>query len=148
MKNDDKPKRKGAGDLIDETGKESFDPEVKNEFQEAGERLEHAGRRWRNKLADHHSSTPELSGGDVDADWERAGDVGEEGVAGSVSTPDQDIVEEIGEALGVTYQDTEPLQGSEKLHERDRKRWELDPASSDDYQDRAREQAPRKKADD
>ncbi len=147
MKNDEKQKRKNAGELIAETGKEPFDPQVKKEFQEAGERLEYATERWKKKLAEHHSATPELSGGDVDADWERAGDVGEEGAAGSVATPDQDIVEEIGEAMGVTYQDTEPLQGSEKLHERDRNRWELDPASSEDYEKRAKEQAPKKKKD-
>ena len=45
-------------------------------------------------------------------------------------------MEEIGEALGVTYEDNEPLHTTEKVGERDRKRWELDPASSEDYNDR------------
>ena len=59
-------------------------------------------------------------------------------MAGSVPTPGQDNVEEIGEAIGVTYQDEEELKLGEKERSRDKKRWELDPASSDDYQDRTR----------
>src|ERR687888_24652 len=42
-----------------------------------------------------------LTGGDVDADWQRAGDVGEEAVGGSVATPDQEPGGEIGSALRV-----------------------------------------------
>ena len=79
--------------------------------------------------------TPTLTGGDVDAGWEYA-DIGEETVGGSNPTPDQDIVDDLGEAVGVTYQDNEPLKFGDKLEERDRSRWELDPASSDDYQER------------
>ena len=111
------------------------DGEVLEEFVEA-ERLGTAGAEQLNReLSEHHSRTPELSAGDLDADWARA-DIGEETAGGSVATPDQDIVEEIGEALGVTYEDNEPLRSAEKLEERDRKRWELDPASSEDYKKR------------
>jgi hypothetical protein len=78
---------------------------------------------------------PKLSGGDVDAAWEHA-DVGEETVGGSSPTPDQDVVDELGEAAGITYSDTEPLHTTEKVERRDERRWELDPASSDDYQAR------------
>ncbi len=76
-----------------------------------------------------------LTGGDVDAGWEYA-DVGEETVGGANPTPDQDIVDDLGAAAGVTYQDNEPLKFGDKLEARDRSRWELDPASSDDYQER------------
>jgi hypothetical protein len=111
------------------------DKEVQREFAEA-ERLGAGGTEQLNReLSEHHSRTPELSAGDLDADWARA-DIGEETAGGSVATPDQDIVEEIGEALGVTYEDNEPLRSAEKLEERDRKRWELDPASSEDYKKR------------
>ena len=41
--------------------------------------------------------------------------------------------------MGVDYQDSEELKGAEKIEERDRHRWELDPASSEDYQERNRE---------
>ena len=79
--------------------------------------------------------TPTLTGGDVDAGWEYA-DVDEETVGGANPTPDQDIVDALGEAVGVTYEDNEPLKFDEKLEKRDRARWELDPASADDYQER------------
>ena len=46
----------------------------------------------------------------------------------------------MGEAIGVTYQDNEELKVGEKERSRDKKRWELDPASSDDYQDRLRDE--------
>lgn len=58
--------------------------------------------------------------------------VGEESVGGGNPTPDQDVVEELGEAVGLTYEDNEPLGGEAKLHARDEHRWELNPASSED----------------
>jgi Family of unknown function (DUF6335) len=47
-----------------------------------------------------HGTSPALAGGDV-ADWPRAESAGEEAVGGTVATPDQDVVDEIGRALGV-----------------------------------------------
>ena len=79
--------------------------------------------------------SPALTGGDVDADWEDAYAVGDEAPGGDNPTPDQDIVDEIGAALGVTYQDDEELKAADKIIERDRHRWELDPASAEDYKD-------------
>jgi len=49
-------------------------------------------------------------------------------------TPDQESVEDMGQALGVSYEDNEELKGSDKVIERDKHRWELDPASADDYE--------------
>jgi len=48
--------------------------------------------------ADFTATSPTLTGGDVDADWKRAAGVGEEAVGGSVATPDQDRVDDIGDA--------------------------------------------------
>jgi hypothetical protein len=79
---------------------------------------------------------PSLTGGDVDVDLEDAYFTGDEAPGGDNPTPDQDIVEDLGRALGVEYQDNEELKAVEKVEERDRKRWELDPASSEDYKDR------------
>jgi hypothetical protein len=45
-------------------------------------------------------------------------------------------VDDIGKALGVQYEDNEELKPADKVAERDKHRWELDPASSDDYKDR------------
>ena len=85
-------------------------------------------------LHEHSGMTPSITGGDVDADWENAYFSGDEAPGGDNLTPDQDSVEEIGEALGVSYEDNEELKGSDKVIERDKHRWELDPASADDYQ--------------
>lgn len=68
-----------------------------------------------------------LTGGDVDADWMRAESSGEEAVGGSVATPDQDVVDELGRALGVEQEADAEIQTSEQiLRERDRQRWRLE----------------------
>jgi len=85
---------------------------------------------------DHTESSPALTGGDIDADWEDAYAVGDEAPGGDNPTPDQDRVDDIGKALGIEYQDNEELKGSDKVAGRDRHRWELDPASSEDYRER------------
>jgi len=90
----------------------------------------------REALTEHTESSPRLTGGDVDADWENAYSTGDEAPGGDMPTPDQDIVEEIGASLGVQYNDDEELKAADKIADRDRHRWELDPASSDDYRDR------------
>src|SRR3954465_8973684 len=81
---------------------------------------------------EHHGMTG-VTGGDPDVDIEDAYFTGEEAPGGDNPTPDQDVVEDIGKALGVTYDDNEELKGADKLVERDKHRWELDPASSEDY---------------
>ncbi len=65
-----------------------------------------------------------------------AADVGDEAVGGTVSTPDQDIVDEIGAAVGLEMDDPTFLRTNEILKEGDEKCWELDPGSSEDYQQR------------
>jgi hypothetical protein len=83
-----------------------------------------------------HLGMNDVTTGDPDVDVEDAYFTGEEAPGGDNPTPDQDIVEDIGKALGVTYNDNEELEGADKLEKRDKHRWELDPASSDDYRDR------------
>jgi hypothetical protein len=99
-----------------------------------------AARSGRHELQEsrreHNEVSPEITAGDVDADWEDAYSVGDEAPGGDNPTPDQDRVDDIGKALGVQYEDNEELKGSDKITERDKHRWELDPASSDDYRDR------------
>ena len=87
-----------------------------------------------------HSKSPELSAGDPDARWDEAESSGDETAGGSAPTPDQDVVDEIGKAIGVTYQEGEPLRVGGKEEDRDRHRWELDPASAEDYVDRLHEE--------
>ena len=93
-------------------------------------------RKLQETRAEHTETSPVMTGGDVDADWEDAYAVGDEAPGGDNPTPDQDRVDDIGKALGVQYDDNEELKGADKIAERDKHRWELDPASSDDYQDR------------
>ena len=84
---------------------------------------------------DHNETSPEMTGGDVDADWEDAYAVGDEAPGGDNPTPDQDRVDDIGRAIGIEYADNEELKGADKIIERDKHRWELDPASAEDYPD-------------
>jgi hypothetical protein len=86
--------------------------------------------------ADHATLTPSITAGDVDVNVEDAYFNGDEAPGGDNPTPDQDVVDEIGKALGVEYQDSEELRSGDKLAERDKHRWELDPASSEDYNGR------------
>lgn len=97
-----------------------------------------SGRRaQRTQLKSHTETSPALTGGDVDANWEEAYASGDEAPGGDNPTPDQDRVDEIGHALGVEYEDNEELKGADKIAERDKHRWELNPASSDDYRERS-----------
>jgi hypothetical protein len=85
---------------------------------------------------EHGNLNPEIAAGDVDVNVEDAYFTGEEAPGGDNPTPDQDVVDDIGKALGVQYADNEELKSSDKVIERDKHRWELDPASSEDYKDR------------
>ena len=90
-----------------------------------------AARTGRAEIAENireHHGMDDVTGGDLDVDIEDAYFTGEEAPGGDNPTPDQDIVEDIGKALGVTYKDNEELKGADKVTERDKHRWELDPA--------------------
>ncbi len=76
-----------------------------------------------------------LTGGDVDANLLDADAVGDEAVGGTAPTPDQDIVDELGAAVGLEMSDSASLGTTEILEERDNHRWEDDPMSSEDYEE-------------
>jgi hypothetical protein len=96
-----------------------------------------AGRWTRySRTQQFNEASPVLTGGDVDANYEQANAVGDESVGGTVATPDQDIVDEIGAAVGLEMNDRAFLRTNEVLEQRDDQRWELDPMSSEDYGDR------------
>ena len=98
-----------------------------------------AARTGREEIAEHlreRHGMEDLTAGDPDVDSEDAFFTGEEAPGGDNTTPDQDVVDDIGKALGVQYEDSEELKAADKVAERDKHRWELDPASSDDYKDR------------
>lgn len=78
-------------------------------------------------VAVHAEASPRLTGGDVDADWHGAYASGDEAVGGSTPTPDQDVVDELGDALGVAQAfDAEVVTSGEILAARDRHRWHLE----------------------
>jgi hypothetical protein len=116
--------------MIEEMNDYTASPEVLADFAERQE-LDTGAHLLRRRLEEHHSLSPDISADDIDAAWDEAG-VGEETVGGTAPTPDQDQVDEIGEAAGLTYEDDEPLHTGDKLAERDRHRWELNPESADD----------------
>jgi hypothetical protein len=98
--------------------------------------LEIGGRTMHDRMEEYTATSPELTGGDVDARWDQAAMVGDEAVGGTVATPDQNIVEELGAAVGIEYDDRVFLRTNDILEERDDRRWDLDPMSSEDYQER------------
>jgi hypothetical protein len=104
------------------------------------ERHGSAARSGRAEMEDnlrkHGQTLPGITAGDVDANYENAYFSGDEAPGGDNPTPDQDVVDDIGRALGLEYNDNEELKSGDKVSERDKHRWELDPASSEDYRDR------------
>jgi hypothetical protein len=102
--------------------------EVADDFQERQNMNVEGSEALGRELREHNALSPELSADDIDAAWQLARESGEETLAGHAPTPDQDRVDDIGAAAGLTYKDAEPLQYG-KVSRRDERRWELDPRS-------------------
>ena len=99
------------------------------------------------EITNHAGAGPTASGGAVDANWQRALDAGEETAGGSVSTPDEDVVDVFARALGVERASDAPVTTSqEMLGERDRQRWRQEQPATQRAQDaeRARNEAANK----
>lgn len=62
--------------------------------------------------------------------------LGDETGDDSSPRPDENVADEIGAEVGVNYQDDEELHTADKVAQRDKQRWELNPASSEDFEDR------------
>lgn len=92
------------------------------------------------RLRSDSLADPTITAGDLDANWANAQFSGDESAVSSSPTPDQGVVDDIGRAMGVEYSDNEELKVGEKERSRDKHRFELDPASSDDWQDRNRDE--------
>lgn len=104
------------------------DPDIE-EFME--EEIAHApkdpellAQRLRNTAA-----SPRDAGGDLDASWEDVNATGSETVGGDSPTPDQSIVEENAQAIGISFEDNEELDFLGKIERRDRDRYELEEQS-------------------
>jgi hypothetical protein len=92
-----------------------------------------SGLTLQSRLKDFNQADPSLTGGDIDANWEQANAVGDEAVGGTAPTPDMDVVDELGQAVGLEMDDRAFLRTNEILEQRDDRRWELDPESAEDY---------------
>jgi len=119
-----------------ESGIFQANDEVCNEFSEA-QRIARGGKELIRRKYIEASSDERLVGGeDPDVNWLEASTSGEESVSGANPPPDLADVDLLGQAVGLAYEDNEPLHTPDKIAERDRHRWELDPASSEDYKAR------------
>lgn len=101
---------------------EEFQAEIDDEIASVPEAPSELVERLRQNTA----ASPADSGGDLDADWEDVNGSGDESVFGGNPTPDQSDVEANAHAMGINFEDNEPLDFTEKLERRDRDRFELD----------------------
>jgi len=102
------------------------DPEIDAERQSEIDSAPMNPQELLERVHEHHSSSPADSGGDIDAAWEDVNDSGAESVFGHNPTPDQSDVEQNAHAMGINFEDNEPLDLLEKMEKRDRNRYELD----------------------
>jgi hypothetical protein len=97
--------------------------------------------RLADRIREDGAADPVITGGDLDANWANAQFSGDDAAVSSTPAPAAGTVDDIGAAMGVTYQDNEELRVGDKERDRDKRRFELDPASSDDWQDRNRDES-------
>jgi len=105
------------------------DPSVKEFMDEEIALTPKAPSELNERLEENTASSPADSGGDIDAEWEDVNDSGAESVFGHNPTPDQSDVEANANAMGLNYEDNEPLDPNRKIEKRDEDRFELDPGS-------------------
>ena len=110
------------------TVSEEFQAEIQEEIESAPFNPQELIER----LDASNDTSPADTGGDIDADWEDVNRAGSETFAGDNPTPDQSDVEANAHAMGIDFQDNEPLDFTEKLEKRDRDRYELNEDSKAD----------------
>lgn len=125
MNNGTRPQPSETGNLPDR--------EIEMERQFQIEDAPQAPNELIERLEENHASSPADSGGDIDADWEEVNTTGSESVFGHNPTPDQSDVEDNADAMGINFEDKEPLEFVKKMDKRDDDRFELneDSKSSD-----------------
>jgi hypothetical protein len=119
--------------VMDEIERYTNDEDVQEDFAER-QKLNTGREQFYDQMRQHHSKTPDLSGGDVDAAWQDSDVSGEESVGGTAPTPDQDRVDDLGDAFGLNYDDDEPLDTVTKIQRRDRNRLDMSPSSMIDVE--------------
>src|SRR6266540_4457703 len=105
------------------------DPEIEEFMEEEISRAPKDPELLAHRLRNNTAASPSDAGGDLDAAWEDVNESGSETVAGDNPTPDQSMVEENANAVGVNFEDNEELDFLDKIERRDRDRFELDEGS-------------------
>ena len=105
------------------------DPRIEAARLEDIEDVPYAPDELLERLDENHAASPADSGGDIDAEWEEVNTSGSEAVFGHNPTPDQSNVEANAHAMGINFEDNEPLDFVKKIEKRDEDRFELDEAS-------------------
>jgi hypothetical protein len=105
-------------------------PEIEEFMEQEISRAPRDPELLAHRLRNNTAASPRDAGGDLDASWEDVNDSGSEAVGGDNPTPDQSIVEENANALGVNFEDNEELDFLDKIERRDRDRYELDEGSN------------------
>lgn len=105
------------------------DPEIEEFMEEEISRAPKDPELLAHRLRNNTAASPRDAGGDLDASWEDVNESGSETVGGDNPTPDQSMVEENANAVGVNFEDNEELEFIDKIERRDRDRFELDPRS-------------------
>lgn len=108
------------------------DSDVRNLMEEEIEEAPRAPEELKERLEENTATSPKTSGGDIDAEWEDATDSGAESVGGHNPTPDMDNTEENARAMGIEFQDNQPLDTIGKMERRDEDRYELKESSKAD----------------
>ena len=108
--------------------------EVEKEFEEARHRAPEPQNRWRF----YRSQAGQSSVRDPNDVWDTF-ESGEDSMNHDALAADGDLLDEFGNAVGLHYEYNESLHVTDKVESRDHERWELDPASSEDYRKRVQQ---------
>jgi hypothetical protein len=105
------------------------DPEIEEFMEQEIARAPKDAELLAHRLRNNTAASPKDAGGDLDANWEDVNESGSETVGGDNPTPDQSMVEENANAVGVNFEDNEELDFLDKIEKRDRDRFELEESS-------------------
>lgn len=108
------------------------DPEIEQFMEQEIARAPKDPDQLAHRLRNNTAASPRDAGGDLDASWEDVNESGSESVGGDNPTPDQSMVEENANAVGVNFEDNEELDFLDKIEKRDRDRYELNESSKAD----------------
>ena len=82
-------------------------PEIEEFMEEEIARAPKDPELLAHRLRNNTAASPRDAGGDLDANWEDVNESGSESVGGDNPTPDQSLVEENANAVGVNFEDNE-----------------------------------------